>query len=127
MKIIEERRLFDVRPEDIWEIISDLSRCDWVPGVERITLKGSKRTFKMKGMGQLVEEIHKCDHHNLELEYSAVETMAPINHHLARIKLTKEGDKTVFLWTTQIDPEEFSDAIREGMVSSLDQLNLLFS
>jgi len=126
MKTIEEKRLFNVSPQIIWNIISDLSRSDWVPGVESITLEDNVRTFKMKGMGRLVERILKCDHDALELEYSAIETLAPINHHLAKIKLVSNDNETTdFIWTTEIDPEEFADAILQGMVSSLDQLELV--
>ena len=128
MKTIEEKRSFKVSPKMIWEIISDLSRSDWVPGVESITLEDNVRTFKMQGMGRLVEKILKCDHDALELQYSAIETLAPINHHLAKIKLvSNENDSTDFIWTTEIDPEEFADAILQGMVSSLDQLELVLS
>jgi len=128
MKTIEEKRSFNVPPKIIWKIISDLSRSDWVPGVESITLEDNVRTFKMQGMGRLVEKILKCDHDTLELEYSAIETLAPINHHLAKIKLvSNENDSTDFIWTTEIDPEEFADAILQGMVSSLDQLELVLS
>ena len=128
MKIIEEKRSFNVSPQMIWNIISDLSRSDWVPGVESITLEDNVRTFKMQGMGRLVEKIVKCDHDALELEYSAIETLAPINHHLAKIKLiSNENESTDFIWTTEIDPEEFADAIHQGMVSSLDQLELVLS
>tara|TARA_X000000368_G_scaffold216079_1_gene170552 strand:+ start:116 stop:511 length:396 start_codon:yes stop_codon:yes gene_type:complete len=128
MKTIEEKRSFNVPPQMIWNIISDLSRSDWVPGVESITLEDSVRTFKMKGMGRLVEKILKCNHDAYELEYSAIETLAPINHHLAKIKLvSNENESTNFIWTTEIDPEEFADAILQGMVSSLDQLELVLS
>ena len=82
----------------------------------------------MQGMGRLVEKILKCDHDALELEYSAIEALAPINHHLAKIKLvSNENDSTDFICTTEIDPEEFADAILQGMVSSLDQLELVLS
>ena len=128
MKTIEEKRSFNVSPQMIWNIVSDLSRSDWVPGVESIILEDNVRTFKMKGMGRLVEKIVKCDHDALELEYSAIETLAPINHHLAKIKLvSNENESTDFIWTTEIDPEEFADAILQGMVSSLDQLDLVLS
>ena len=128
MKTIEEKRSLNVSPQMIWNIISDLSRSDWVPGVESITLEDNVRTFKMKGMGRLVEKIVKCDHDALELQYSAIETLAPINHHLAKIKLvSNENESTDFIWTTEIDPEEFADAIHQGMVSSLDQLELVLS
>ena len=106
----------------VWSIISDISRCDWVPGVESIELEGNKRVFKMQGMGRLVEEILSCDNDEMKLTYSAIETIAPISHHLATIKLTERDDKTIFEWSTEIDPPEFSDAIRQGMLASLDKL-----
>ena len=128
MKIIEEKRTFNVSSKMIWSIISDLSRSDWVPGVESIALGDNVRTFKMKGMGRLVEKILKCDHDLLELEYSAIETLAPINHHLAKIRLeAKENESTDFIWTTEIDPEEFAEAIHQGMTLSLDQLQIVLS
>ncbi|HJM15635.1 MAG TPA: SRPBCC family protein, partial [SAR86 cluster bacterium] len=68
MKYIQEKRLFNFSPQIIWSIVSDLSRSDWVPGVESITLEDNVRTFKMKGMGRLVEKIVKCDHDAYELE-----------------------------------------------------------
>jgi hypothetical protein len=126
MKTIEVKRSFNVSPQIIWNIVSDLSRSDWVPGVESMMLEDNIRTFKMKGMGRLVEKVLKCDHDALELEYSAIETIAPINHHLAKIKLVSNDNETTdFIWTTEIDPEEFADAILQGMVSSLDQLELV--
>lgn len=122
MEIISETREFESSPDAIWSVISDIGRCDWVPGVESIELEGNKRVFKMSGMGRLVEEILNCDDANMELSYSAIETMAPIKHHLANIKLIPGENSTTFEWTTQIDPPEFADAIRQGMLASLDQL-----
>ena len=122
MKIIKEQRSFQVEANVIWDIISDISRCDWVPGVESIELEGNKRIFKMSGMGRLVEEIIECNDTEMKLSYSAIETMAPIAHHLATIILHARKGSTVFEWQTEIDPEEFSDAIRQGMITSLDQL-----
>ena len=125
MKTIEEKRSFNVSPQMIWNIISDLSRSDWVPGVESIEVNGNERTFKMSGMGRLVERIIECNDSDMELTYSAIETMAPINHHLAKIKLSSQGNDTLFQWSTEIDPPEFADAIRAGMISSLDKLQEL--
>ena len=70
---IKEKKEFKTSPEIIWKIVSNISRSDWVPGVEKIELVGNKRYFKMAGMGRLVEEIIECDNENMELSYSAVE------------------------------------------------------
>ena len=122
MEKIKEIKELIYPASSVWSIISDISRCDWVPGVESIELEGNKRVFKMQGMGRLVEEILSCDNDERKLTYSAIETIAPISHHLATIKLTERDDKTIFEWSTEIDPPEFSDAIRQGMLASLDKL-----
>ena len=122
MKVIEQTRIFSADIAIVWNIISNLSRSDWVPGVERITLKEDTRIFEMQGMGDLVERIIKCDSETKELHYSAIKTQAPINHHLAKIKLENFEGKTKFIWSTEIDPEIFSDAIEKSMIASLDQL-----
>ena len=122
MEKIKETKELIYTASSVWSIISDISRCDWVPGVESIELEGNKRVFKMQGMGRLVEEILSCDNDEMKLTYSAIETIAPISHHLATIKLTERDDKTIFEWSTEIDPPEFSDAIRQGMLASLDKL-----
>ena len=122
MKEIEQTRIYSADIATVWNIISNLSRSDWVPGVERITLKEDTRIFEMQGMGDLVERIIKCDSETKELHYSAIKTQAPINHHLAKIKLENFDGKTKFIWSTEIDPEIFSDAIEKSMIASLDQL-----
>ena len=122
MEKIKEIKELIYPASSVLSIISDISRCDWVPGVESIELEGNKRVFKMQGMGRLVEEILSCDNDEMKLTYSAIETIAPISHHLATIKLTERDDKTIFEWSTEIDPPELSDAIRQGMLASLDKL-----
>ena len=123
MKEIEQIRIYPAEVQLVWSIISNLSRSDWVPGVESITLSEDTRIFKMEGMGDLVERILKCNDETRELHYSAVKTQAPINHHLAKIKLEDYEGKTKFIWTTEIDPEVFADAIEQGMIASLDKLS----
>ena len=122
MKKILETREFDHPIEEIWKIISDVSRSDWVPGVNKITLKDDTRIFEMEGMGDLVERIISCDSSSYELTYSAIKTAIPIDHHLATIKLIEDADKTVLVWSTEIEPEIFADAIQKGVLASLDGL-----
>ena len=125
MTKIEEIKEFKATSDVLWNIISDIGRSDWVPGVESIKIEGNKRIFKMAGMGRLVEEIIECNHEKMELSYSAIETMAPIQHHLAKIKLISNEQNTIFSWTTEIDPPDFADAIRQGMLASLNELEKL--
>ena len=102
MKVIEQTRIYPADITIVWNIVSNLSRSDWVPGVERITLKEDTRIFEMQGMGDLVERIIKCDSDTKELHYSAIKTATPINHHLAKIKLENFDGKTKFIWSLSL-------------------------
>jgi len=108
--------------QTVWEIISDLSRTDWVPGVNEISLNDDTREFFMEGMGKITEKILLCDHENKVLKYSAIESPVELNHHLACIELSENDVGCEFKWTTEIDPGEYSSGIEQGMISSLKQL-----
>ena len=59
----------------------------------------------------------------MTLKYSAIETRTPIKHHLATMQLKSKGNDICELeWTTEIDPEVFSDAIYQGMLISVEGL-----
>jgi len=111
----------------VWEIISDLSRSDWVPGVDEISLQEDTREFFMQGMGKIKEKILLCDERNKVLKYSAIETPAEIKHHLACIELTESETGCDFSWSTEIDPEIYSSRVEQGMISSLEQLKKILA
>tara|TARA_B100000029_G_scaffold479109_1_gene525814 strand:+ start:602 stop:997 length:396 start_codon:yes stop_codon:yes gene_type:complete len=113
--------------QTVWEIISDLSRTDWVPGVDKISLNEDTREFFMEGMGKIKEKILLCDHKNKILKYSAIESPVELNHHLACIELIENTTGCEFKWTTEIDPEMYSSGIKQSMISSLKQLKKILN
>ena len=92
MKILAEKAKLDCSATYLWSILSDVGRCDWVPTIEKITLDGDCRLFEMEGMGIITEKILLKDNENMILQYSAIETPAPIEHHLATMKIIPDGD-----------------------------------
>ena len=123
MKILKEEAVFNSAANNLWKILSDVTRCDWIDTVDNIEMEGDCRVFEMAGMGRIKERIIKLDNESMELQYSAVETMAPIKHHLATISISEETDNKCLLnWTTEIDPEIFADAIHQGMLISIKGL-----
>ena len=123
MKILKEEAVFNWAAIKLWKILSDVTRCDWIDTVDNIEMEGDCRVFEMSGMGKIKERIIKLDNESMELQYSAVETMAPIKHHLATIKISAVTDNECLLdWTTEIDPEIFADAIHQGMLISISGL-----
>ena len=121
MKILAERVKLECSATYLWSILSDVGRCDWVPTIEKITLDGDCRFFEMEGMGIITEKILLKDHENMVLQYSAIETPAPIEHHLATMKIIPDDDFACLLeWTTEIAPEIFAESIHQGMLVSIE-------
>ena len=121
MKKLSETAQFNCAAANLWSILSDVGRCDWVPTIEKIMLDGDCRVFEMAGMGTITEKILLKDDENMILQYSAIDTPAPIEHHLATMKIIPDGDFACFLeWTTEIEPEIFADSIHQGMLVSIE-------
>ena len=121
MKVLKEEMILNCSAKELWNILSDVSRCDWVPSVEEIRIEGDCRVFEMEGMGTVKEQIIVNDSNLMKLQYSAIETRTPINHHLATMHISAIDKSTCsFSWTTEIDPEIFADAIHQGMMISID-------
>ena len=121
MKTLKEDIRFNCSAGELWSILSDIGRCDWVPTIEEITLEGDCRHFEMKGMGQITEKILKQDHSNMIIQYSAIQTPAPIEHHLATMQIAPLNDQECMLnWTTEISPDIFADGIHQGMLVSIE-------
>tara|TARA_B100000579_G_scaffold372736_1_gene336044 strand:- start:75 stop:458 length:384 start_codon:yes stop_codon:yes gene_type:complete len=121
MKTLKEEIQFSCSADELWSILSDVGRCDWVPTIDKITLEGDCRHFEMAGIGQITEKILKQDHTNMILQYSAIQTPAPIEHHLATMQVAALNDRECSLsWTTEISPDIFSDGIHQGMLVSIE-------
>ena len=178
MKKLCEAQIFECSAKALWEILSNVSRCDWVPTIKEITLEGDCRLFEMEGMGTVKERILLLDNEFMRLQYSAIETPTPIQHHLATMQIlsideiTIEGDCRIFEmegmglvkerillldneamrlqysaietpapiqhhlatmqilsideslckleWTTEIEPEAFAEAVHQGMLISIE-------
>jgi len=121
MKVLKEEILFNCDAKTLWNIITDISRCDWVPSVNEIAIEADCRVFEMSGMGKVREKIIMNDSQTMTLKYSAIETRTPLNHHLATMNILKvDEDNCNLIWTTEIDPEIFADAIHQGMLISIE-------
>ena len=121
MKTLKEEAKFGCSADELWVILSDVGRCDWVPTIDEIILEGDLRHFQMTGMGQITEKILKQDHATMTLQYSAIQTPAPIEHHLATMQIASLNEQECMLsWTTEISPDIFADGIHQGMLISID-------
>ena len=121
MKTLKEEARFNCSAHELWMILSDVGRCDWVPTIDKIALEGDFRHFEMTGMGQITEKILKQDNASMTLQYSAIKTPAPIEHHLATMQIVPLNDHECLLnWTTEISPDIFAEGIQQGMLISIE-------
>ena len=121
MKTLKEEVHLNCSADELWTILSDIGRSDWVPTIEKISLEGDCRHFEMNGMGKITEKILKQDNTSMTLQYSAIETPAPIEHHLATMQITSLNNQECMLsWTTEISPDIFADGIHQGMLASIE-------
>jgi hypothetical protein len=121
MKTLKEKITFASSAQELWKILSDVTRCDWVPTIDQIHLEGDCRVFEMEGMGKVKEQILLLDNEAMKLQYSAIETRTPLQHHLATMQISSVSKNTCQLeWTTEIEPELFADAIHHGMLISIE-------
>ena len=127
MKTLSLSENLNYKASSVWGVISDISRTDWVPGVDKISLNEDTREFYMEGMGKIKEKIVLCDHENKILKYSAIESPVELTHHLACIEVSENEMGCDFKWTTEIDPEIYSSGIEQGMISSFKQLKKILN
>ena len=127
MKILKEEPVFNCSAKSLWNILSDVSRCDWVPTVDAITLEGDCRIFQMEGIGSVKERILLLDNELMKLQYSAIESKMPIEH-LATMQISEINATSCKLeWSTEIDPEMFAEAIHQGMLVSIEGIKAVIA
>ena len=56
------------------------------------------------------------------LTYSVIKSPAPLDHHLANIKVLEENHFSKLIWTSEIEPNEFEKLIKDGMESSIEMI-----
>ena len=108
--------------DDLWALFSDVTRSDWVPFANSISLEDDVRTFVMEDVGEIKEKILEINHDKKSLTYSVIKSPAPLDHHLANIKVLEENHFSKLIWTSEIEPNEFEKLIKDGMESSIEMI-----
>lgn len=127
MEIVEVEELLPHSVDAVWQIISDVTRSDWVPAVAEIHEADGIRSFLMEGVGEIQEKILVNDDEIHLLQYSAIKTPNPLEHHLATINLSDQDGQCLFTWKTEIAPERAAPTVEHGMKISLVGLKEVLS
>lgn len=107
---------------DVWQIIGDPSRIDWVAGVASCDYDGEIRRFKMDGAGALAERIFSIDHATHTISYGVIESTPPLASHRASMTLSEIPEGTLLTWRTAVEPAAVEPFIKQGMDASAAKL-----
>jgi|AntAceMinimDraft_12_1070368.scaffolds.fasta_scaffold38965_2 hypothetical protein len=118
---------FDAEASELWAILGQPERVDWVPGIESCVFDGKVRAFTLPGAGAIKEEILLLDHDQRRIEYSCFESPIPLTLHQASMQITDTEDGCHLVWETRIEPEKFEPFIVTSMEGALQRLQTILS
>ena len=107
---------------DVWQVIGDPGRIDWVAGVAACDYDGKIRRFKMEGAGELAEEIIELNDATHTIVYGVIESTPPLAKHRASMALTETAQGSLLTWRTEVDPVAVEPFIKQGMEASAAKL-----
>ena len=107
---------------DVWQVIGDPGRIDWVAGVASCEYDGTVRRFKMEGAGDLAEQIFTLDAANHTIVYGVIKSTPPLHKHRASMALSATATGTLLTWRTEVEPATVEPFIKQGMQASAAKL-----
>jgi carbon monoxide dehydrogenase subunit G len=100
----------DRSADDVWALIGDFGGLgDWMPGIESCELDGDVRKLQTMGM-EIHEQQMSRDDATRTISYSIVQSPMPVEHHLATLSVTPEGEGSVLTWAYDVRPDEMAAA-----------------
>ena len=114
---------FNVSANEVWAVIGQVDRVDWVPGAQQCVLEGDVRTLDLPGAGEIQERILHCDAEAFALTYQCIQSPIPLEHHEARMRLLAlPGGGCELTWEADILPVAFEGFLKDSMAGALTQL-----
>lgn len=110
--------------DDVWALIGDFGGLGgWMPGIESCTVDGDVRTLQTMGM-EIQERLVSQDDGARSQSYSIVQSPMPLEHHLATLTVTPDGDGATLEWAYEVRPDEMAAAfapVYEGSAQAVKQ------
>jgi carbon monoxide dehydrogenase subunit G len=111
-------------PDDVWALVGDFGGLgDWMPGIESCELDGDVRKLQTMGM-EIHEQLKERDDDARRISYSIVQSPMPVEHHLATLTVSPEGDGAKLEWAYEVQPDEMAAAfgpVYEGSAQAVKQ------
>lgn len=112
-------------PEDVWALVGSFeSLGEWMPGIDACEIDGNVRKLQMMGM-EIHEQLKERDEDAKRISYSIVKSPMPLEHHLATLTVTPEGDGSRLEWAYEVRPDDMAAAfapVYEGSAQTVKQI-----
>lgn len=111
-------------PDDVWALVGRFEGLDeWMPGIDACEIDGDVRKLQTMGM-EIHEQLKDRDDAARRISYSIVKSPMPLQHHLATLTVTPEGDGSLLEWAYEVLPDEMGAAfgpVYEGSAQAVKQ------
>jgi hypothetical protein len=111
MASIRKEVLIDARPDDVWDALRDFGAVHerLVPGfVVDAQLEGDTRVVTFFNGAVAREVLVGVDEQARRLAYSVVDGPFNSTHHSASAEVRADGDRSRFVWITDVLPDELA-------------------
>ncbi len=110
------------RPADeVWALIGDFGRLDWMPGIESCQLEGNDRTLSLLGM-TIVERMYARDGTTRSITYGIVSGDLQVEHHEATITVTPADGGCRVTWSVDVEPDSLTAVMQQTYQGALGAL-----
>lgn len=109
--------------DEVWSRITDpLAIGEWFPGMDKVTVDGTRREIRTGMGGMVIEEIVTNDSHQRRFQYRIVGGV-PVTEHLATVDVIDLEDGTVIVtYSTEIVPSALTYPLSGAIAAALETL-----
>jgi hypothetical protein len=111
-------------PDEVWALVGDFGGLgQWMPGIDACEVDGDVRKLQTMGL-EIHEQLKDRDDAARRISYTILQSPMPLEHHLATITVTPDGDGSLLTWEYEIRPDEMAGAfgpVYEGSVQAVKQ------
>jgi hypothetical protein len=123
MATIREHIRVNRPADDVWKILSNASDMSWFPTVEASTMPTpSTRSVTFEGGFTVEEEIVTNDDALRRFQYRLVGGAMPVESHLGTLDVLEDGEASIVIYSTDVQPDGFAKPIQQTMSSALGEL-----
>jgi len=110
--------------DEVWAVVGRFEGLDeWMPGIDACEMDGDVRKLQTMGM-EIHEQLKDRDETARSISYSIVKSPMPLEHHLATITVTPDGEGATLGWAYEVRPDDMGavfGSVYEGSVTAIKQ------